>query len=54
MLAIIFELGIDWYTNKDKCSSTANDMIDSDILIRSPAGQYRSIQKNANVKITSS
>ena len=38
MLVIIFKLGIDWYTNKDKCSNTANDMFYSDILIRSLVG----------------
>ena len=43
MLVVIFELGIDWYTNKDKCSSIVNNMFYSDIPIRSPAGQYRYI-----------
>ena len=54
MLAVIFELGIDWYINKDKCSSTANDMFYSDILIHSPVGQYRYYAQKCNVKITSS
>ena len=41
MLSFIFELRIDWYTNKDQCGSIANKMIYSDLPIRSPAGQYQ-------------
>ena len=52
MLVIIFELGIDWYTNKDKCSSTTNDMIDSDRSV-AQRDSISSVHKNANVKITS-
>ena len=53
MLALIFELGIDWYTNRDKCNSTVNDMFYSDILIRSPARQDQYRVQKCNVKITS-
>ena len=53
MLAVIFELRIDWYTNKDKCSSTLNDMIDSDIPIVAQRDNIGSVHKNANIKITS-
>ena len=40
MLTVMFELGIDWYTNKGQCSSTMNEMIYSSIPIYSPTGQY--------------
>ena len=46
-------LGIDWYTNKDKCSSTTNDMINSDIRSVPQWDSIDSVHKNANVKITS-
>ena len=38
MLSVIFELRIDWYTNKGQCSSTVNEMIYSGIPICSPVG----------------
>ena len=50
MLTVMFELGVDWYTNKGQCSSTANEMIYSGIPIYSPAGQYWQCTQNANVK----
>ena len=53
MLAIILELGIYWSTNKDKCNSTVNDMIDSDTPILAQQDNIDSVHKNANVKITS-
>ena len=50
MLAVIFELGIYWFTNRDKCSSTANDMFYSDILIRSQWDSIGSAHKNVMEK----
>ena len=41
MLSVIFELKIDWYTNKGQCSGIGNEMIYSGISIRSLTGQYQ-------------
>ena len=41
MLSLIFELKIDWYTNKGQTSNTVNEMKYSGISICSPTGQYR-------------
>ena len=38
MLSVIFELRIDWYTNKSQCNSIANEMIYNGIPIHSPTG----------------
>ena len=46
MLSVIFELRIDWYTNKGQCNNTVNEMIYSGIPIRSPVGQYRYCTQN--------
>ena len=40
MLFVIFELRIDWYTNKAQTRSTMNEMKYSGIPIRSLTGQY--------------
>ena len=45
MLSVIFELRIDWYTNKGQCSSTANEMIYINIHIRSPTDSIDSVHK---------
>ena len=41
MLSVIFELRIDWYTNKSQTNSTVNEMKYSGIPISKPAGQYQ-------------
>ena len=46
MLSTIFELRIDWYTNKDQCSSTANEMIYYGIPICIPTEQYQWCTQN--------
>ena len=38
MLTVMFELGIDWYTNKGQYNNTANEMIYNGIPIRSLVG----------------
>ena len=44
MLTPMFELRIDWYTNKGQCSSIKNEMIYSGILIRRSVAQWDSTE----------